>query len=453
VGLTSLIFLGAFLVGCSLALVRHPLYGLVTYIAVFYLHPPSAWWGAVFGGVRWSLLAAAVTLVAVWIHGAKLGLSTGFWRHRIPWLYLLLVVWLTIQLGWAIVPEKQWELLILYAKYLVLLYVVFRILNSERAIRVFLWSHVAGTFYMGWTAFTSHLGGRFEGFRGPDISEANAGALTLATGFFVIGTLFLASKWRGRAGLAGVAPFLLDGLVRTASRGGFLALTLGGAIFSMLAPSRHRKLIYGLGAVAALVFLLLTNPQFWARIGTIQYLGEQVEGTDTGAGRLLIIAGQIRMFKDDVWGWGHRATPYLSSLYMREEDLPPPRPGERPEIASHNTFMSLLVEQGIPGALFYVAIGVWTFKRLAILRRRLKGSDSFGELVLAGVGAAMGAIFAGDMFVDYLKLEVRVWFIAVVMAVGTLWLGGEPSQGKDREGSAGEEKAPATPVPYSGRSR
>ena len=65
----------------------------------------------------------------------------------------------------------------------------------------------------------------------------------------------------------------------------------------------------------------------------------------------------------------------------------------------------------------------------------------------------MGAIFAGDMFVDYLKLEVRVWFIAVVMAVGTLWLGGEPSQGKDREGSAGEEKAPATPVPYSGRSR
>lgn len=450
-GLTSLAFLGAFLVGCTLALARHPIFGLVTYIAVFYLHPPSAWWGAAFGGVRWSLLAAAVTLVAVWIHGAKLGLTTGFWRQRVPWLYLLLLVWLTIQLGWAIRPEKQWELLILYGKYLVLLYVMFRILHSETAIRVFLWSHVAGTFYMGWTAFTSHGGGRFEGFRGPDISEANSGALTLATGFFVLGALFLASKWRPRVPLAGMAPFLLDGIVRTASRGGFLALVLGGTIFANLAPRAQRKVIWGLGLLAVAVFLALANPQFWGRMASIQYLGEDVEGTDTGSGRLVIMAGQIAMFKDQQWGYGHRATPYLLPLYTGDYYWMQ-REGDQPTAASsHNTFLTLLVEQGVPGGLFYLVLAGWTIKRLVALRRRVRDSATFDELLIAAMAAVMGAILVGDMFVDYLKLEIRVWFVAVLMAVSDLWLRNGRGKPGDREERAAEGDTVTTAVPAPGR--
>ena len=437
--------------GCALALVRHPIYGLVTYIAVFYLHPPSAWWGAAFGGVRWSLLAAAVTLVAVWIHGAKLGLARGFWRHRVPWLYLFFLVWLTIQLGWAIRPEKQWELLILYGKYLLLLYVMFRILHSETAIRVFLWSHVVGTFYMGWTAFTSHGGGRFEGFRGPDISEANAGALTLATGFIVLGALFLASKWRPRAALAGMAPFLLEGIVRTMSRGGFLALVLGGTIFATLAPRPQRKVIWGLGLLAVAVFLALANPQFWGRMASIQYLGEDVEGTDTGSGRLVIMAGQIAMFKDQQWGYGHRATPYLLPLYTGDFYLRGKEADEATGASSHNTFMTLLVEQGVPGALFYLVLASWTIRRLLLLRRRIGNSSAFDELLLATVAAVMGAIWIGDMFVDYLKLEIRVWFIALLMAVGDLWLRSGKAESEDRDDGAAERDTVTTSPSFSGR--
>ena len=38
--LTGLLFTFAFLAGCLLALARHPIFGVVTYIATFFLSPP-----------------------------------------------------------------------------------------------------------------------------------------------------------------------------------------------------------------------------------------------------------------------------------------------------------------------------------------------------------------------------------------------------------------------------
>lgn len=142
--MTGLAFLLAFSSGCVLALARHPLYGLLTYVAVFYLHPPSAWWGATLPDLRWSLLAAVITLAAVWLHSAKLPRLSAFWMHRVPWLFLILTVWLAIQLWWAVLPDRQMQLLVLYVKYIVLLYVIFRILVTEKAIRAFLWAHIVG---------------------------------------------------------------------------------------------------------------------------------------------------------------------------------------------------------------------------------------------------------------------------------------------------------------------
>jgi len=64
--LTALVFVLAFGAGSLLAFARHPIFGLMTYIGVFYVHPPSRWWGqGLLFDVRWSLLAAAVTLLAM----------------------------------------------------------------------------------------------------------------------------------------------------------------------------------------------------------------------------------------------------------------------------------------------------------------------------------------------------------------------------------------------------
>ena len=57
--LTGMLFMVAFMAALTLALVRHPIYGLYAYVADFYLHPPSRWWGQFLPDMRWSMLAAS----------------------------------------------------------------------------------------------------------------------------------------------------------------------------------------------------------------------------------------------------------------------------------------------------------------------------------------------------------------------------------------------------------
>lgn len=448
--LTALVFLVSYLGGCLASLVWHPIVGLATYVAVFYLHPPSRWWGVGLPGVRWALVAAVVTLVSVWIHHDKLPKRGSFFGSAPPWLMVLMVVWLAIQLFWAVLPERQIELLVLYVKYLVLMFVAYRVLQSEREVKLFLWAHVLGCFFLGWTAYGSHSGGRFEDFGGSDIGEANAGALTLATGAFAVGVLFLVGKWKERIPLLLMSPFILDGIIRTVSRSASLALASGGLVFNFYTPVLFRRLVRWLSVLAAILFLVLTNSVFWARLDTVTAMGAEVEGQNTGSDRLAIMAAQIKMFKASPMGSGHRGTAYYSPLYLPDELLT--GVGENRARSSHNTFLSFLVEQGVVGAVFYVALLIWVIRKLLHLRRVLRGASGFGATLLPGVAGVMASIYVGDLFVDYLKFEVRFWFLAILMVMARIWLEEEVARDPDRmeteEGSIPSVSgAPGIPVP------
>ena len=61
-------------------------------------------------------------------------------------------------------------------------------------LRLLTWLLAAGCFYLGTVVFAEYLGGRFEGFRGPGINEANAAALLIVTGILTTFVLFLSGK-------------------------------------------------------------------------------------------------------------------------------------------------------------------------------------------------------------------------------------------------------------------
>lgn len=412
--LTSLAFLAAFFSGCIAALVRHPVYGLVTYVLMLYLHPPSRWWGEALPDLRWSLTAAAVTLVGVLMKRNSRP-TLPIMRHPVMVGLLAFVAWIALQSIWALDRPMHMELLTIYVKYAVLLALIVKCLDSEEHLRLFVWAHVLGCFYLGWIVYTSYEGGRFEGFGGPDINEANAGALQIVTGIFAGSALFLATNWKGRAVLLGCMPFLVNALVATQSRSGFLAAGIGGVIFNFLAPKRYSKLIRVLSILAVVLFALLTNPDYWLRIGSLQYAGEEVEGVDTGAGRLVIIEAQGRMFLEYPFGCGHRCTASLSTRFLADEYLT--GEGADRARASHNTVMTLLVEQGIPGVLCYVLLLAWIIRKVLALRRRVRERADFQALLVPAMAAALCAVTLSDMFVDYLKMEVRFWFVALLIAM------------------------------------
>jgi hypothetical protein len=382
----------------------------MTYVGVFYVHPPSRWWGqGLLIDVRWSLLAAAVTLLALLVRrptgGAPVSRSGAFWG------YLVLVAWIALQSFWALDPEAHADLLSYYLKFILVIVMVCRCIETDEHLRLFLWSHVVGCFYLGWLAFTSYAGGRLDGVGGPGINEANAAALQMVTGILVAGALFLAGNARARAGLLLLIPIMVNGLVTTISRSGFLAAAFGGIVFNLFTPARFRLAVRVLSVLGLILFGMLTNETYWERIGTIKHKGEDVEGVDTGGGRLEIISAQITMAKSHPLGCGHMCTTVLSPSYIEERFLVG---GFR---ASHNTFMTMLVDHGIVGAAFYVLMLVWIIRSLRKVGQRLKEDDGFLATAFPAIAGVLAAITIGDLFVQYPKFEARFWFVSLLVVL------------------------------------
>jgi hypothetical protein len=85
-----------FAAGCLIGVVVRPIYGLVTYVAVYYLHPPSRWWGETLPELRWSFVAALVTAIGVFLRGRRKEIlplrRQGFFLG-----YLAFLLWIYIQ--------------------------------------------------------------------------------------------------------------------------------------------------------------------------------------------------------------------------------------------------------------------------------------------------------------------------------------------------------------------
>lgn len=464
--LQALVFICLFGAGCLLSFARHPVFGLLTYIGVFYLHPPSRWWSSDLPELRWSLIASAVTVLSIVIRKPQRLQQARESQATLITGLVVLLAWLCVQYVWSYEKDMQSELIGLYAKYFILVVVMLKCLDSFENLKMFLGAHVLGCFYLGWIVFTEYKGGRFEGFGGPGINEANAGALQMLTGVFVAAGLFLSGKVLRRGVLLALIPFIANGLVAAVSRSGFLAAIAGGLVFNVSAPARQRFRVVVLSVLAAVMFLMLTNDTYWERVTSIKHAGEEVAGVDTGAGRLDLMRAQLRMFSAHPGGCGHRCTVTLSPQYLPEEQLTTSSEDGPKGRASHSTPMSLLVEQGVPGILLYVSLLIWV---LVIGFQTKRACDrAGGELpaIATAMLACLTAIFVGDIFVDYLKFETRLWFITaltVLLAVAreqreaaASLAAGPDSSGASRSAAASrkprQDARPAgVPLPLRGR--
>jgi len=433
--LTILTFLAIYAGGCLMALLRHPIFGVMVYVLVLFVSPPDRWWGqGVLAGVRWSLIAAAVTLIALFVHRTKPP-EVPFLRQPLVLGFLLFVAWVATQSFWALNLEMHLSLLEFYLKFVVAMYLIYRSVDSVEHMRMFLWANVAGCTYLGWVVYVTHVGGRFDDFGGAGIGDANNGALAIITGIMSAGALFLSGgKW-GRLALFMAVPLMVNAIVATMSRSAFLALIAGGLAFNFFAPAKQRRWVIGLSALGLVGFLALTNPDYWGRIESLQYRGEEVQGVDTGHRRLLLAQAQLQMSRQYPLGCGSRCTDTLSPLYLDESQL---TEGTR---SSHNTFLTMLVEQGIPGAVLYVLLVLWIAVSLRRLSRanRDPGRESAAALLYPAVAGSLAAIIVGDLFAQYPKFELRFWFLTLAMVL----LGRVVSHERS---SASQESVPASPL-------
>lgn len=424
---TAIIVLLVYLAGVALALRGEPFFALLSYFWIFYNDPQTSWWGRELPDFRYSLLAAVVALLVTL--GMERKSDRPWLSNTGPVLLLLYVIWVWVQAPWAVNPAVHLDGAILGTKLAVLCYVIYRNALDTQRLEWLLWAHVAGCFIFGWKAYTTVANGRLETVGGPGVDDSNILATHLVTGAVAAGMLFISKRGWSRWLALGTLPFMLDAIIRTQSRGGFISLAAAGIAVWYLTSRKHRLFVTLAGAMGVALFLSLATQDFWDRMSSIK----PVDGTQQNETRVAILGPQFRMFLDHPLGAGHRGNEFLSPQYMSKELLS--NNGRR---AAHNTFMAALVDQGVPGAVLLLGLYGWAF----LLIRRLKKMDRLGlpdnlAVMRTVIGAALASLFVSGMFLNLLRLETQVWFLALLAAAAVV-------SSKSLEGATGvpAEQAP-----------
>ena len=402
----------------------------MAYLWAFYNYPEARWWGQDLPDLRWSLLAASVTLVADFLHGPRNPppehTASGHPENSSPPFPLLtgglvwlstFALWLWIQTPWAINPAWHFEGCMLFTKYVILFVVMYRLLDSRRSVELFAFAHIAGCFMWGWIARASNVDGRVELRLGPGVEDANTIGLHLGTGAAFAGLLFLASKSRLRWIAVPAIPFILNGVILTASRGAMLGLVAGGAAALLLGPRQRRFVMVTLAVLGGALFLYLAQSElFWQRMSTLKpEEGQELESS--AASRFGIAEANWRMFLDYPMGVGHRGDIVLSPRYVPElfldEEL-----GVR---AAHNTMLAVLTNHGFPGGILYFGLHIWAFRTLWRLKRLdRKGLPGDLGAFRGAAGASLAALVVCGLFSNYIKAEVGIWAFAIVAVLERL---------------------------------
>ncbi len=419
--ITSYAFLLVFFGGLVMCVVKNPIWGLYTYLAVFYLDPPDRWWGHSLPDLRWSLLAATATLLCLLFRRRNDGRLRLF-SYGLPWILLLYVTWMWIQTPFALSSQRLFGP-VLFTKYLVLLYLIYEIVDSKERVRDFLMAHIVGCFYLGWLAYTAVGGGRLEGVGGPGIDDANTMSMHFGTGV-IVGSMLLMTERRWRFWLVLAAmPFMLNGMVQGSSRGAFLGLIAGGLALLRLKPPTYTKQFIAFGILGALLFAYLANGFFLHRMASLEAVTDDQQQLDfSAASRLVILQAQLRMFRDHPLGVGYRGTAVLSPEYLSEKYLAMNQGKNRDaqrQRSSHNTFMTVVVNQGIPGIVLLVAALYWIWKSVGLATRR-SGQDPRTWAYGAAISAALTLAVVAGQFAPYLKAEVQYWLLALLLSLRSL---------------------------------
>lgn len=448
--LTAAFFLLAYFSGLLLAIFRHPRFGLYTYLFAIYMHPVERWWRDQVPGLRWSFIAALVTLGVLIANGGN-GAAMSQWAKTPVARYLIFTTaLLTIQLTWSVTGGYQMEGLVLVAKYSILSFLIFRLVDSEAELRNFALIHVLGCFYLGWVAASMTISGRFEGVGAPGVDGANQFGLFMVTGAIFAGMLLLRGGNLIRAGLVLVTPFILNGFVATQSRGVFLG-ALSAAGMAYLFKPRDKKLIfYSAGVLAVILAILLIPDNFIERIQTIKLTTNTEEASDSSSEtRLVLAAAQLEMAKDYPLGAGFRGTEALSRFYLDERYLTGRNAdGRATARASHNSPLTALVDYGIAGFIALIWILIRSMKTLRAIYKDLLTSNSTAKDFLDLSNYAMG--FAGalalwmvaGLFSNYFRMEVFVWMLSLTFALQNVY---ERLKARDEAPEASPGAEPETP--------
>ncbi len=215
---------------------------------------------------------------------------------------------------------------------------------------------------------------------------------------------------------------LAVGLIRSGSRGGFLAL-LAVALFVLLGFTTvsARARLMGLVAILAVVFAAASD-RYWEQMQTI-FNPQQDYNLTSNEGRIRVWKrGLAYMIDNPVLGVGGQnfavAEGTISPLAKRQERGRGVRWG-----AAHNTFIQVGAELGVPGLLLFmglIATAFGSLRRVTRLARRSGPAAADLSRLAQALTAALIGFVTGSFFLSLAYHDILYTLLAFTLALAKI---------------------------------
>lgn len=337
-----ILFLFVTFSGWILSIIRGPFWGLLTYVFVYFNIPNSQWWGIYVPDLRWSFTSAAILIASCCLHYHQLNFLSLRFFYGLKGLAALLLLMLAI-IPFSPNPALALDSIYDFLRYIIIFFLVAIIINNTKRLKLYLYVILSQVLYLSWISRYYFTGTRLDNVGITDAAEANMFAMLLlsALPFFVSIAFGLRKPYR-------IIPYfsiliVLNAFAMCRSRGAMLGFIVSA--FFMVAGFRQfisKKIIVFACILATIISFSIFDKSFIARI-------TELSSETSGSGRIEIWKQAIPILRDYPFGAGGRSFVYLSPQYISADRLT--GSGIR---ASHNTFLLILVEQGIIGLLLYL---------------------------------------------------------------------------------------------------
>jgi probable O-glycosylation ligase (exosortase A-associated) len=324
--------------------------------------------------------------------------------------FFLLALWMLVNAQFALYsPMISQDFAVRYLKLGVQLFLAASLITSTKRLNLFFWLIIAGMLWLTKSVLVQYfLEGRI---RVDPMGGAGGGgnAMSTALGMTIPFLFYKVTEGKGweKIGALIAIPFWIFDIVAIGSRGGFLGFVLATGLFFF--RSRRKLKLITVIVPAVLLLSILGTAYFWERMETIRDHEQDVSVSN----RLAMWKIALRYSKENpVVGIGTKNFPFIS-----KEQLGSSKDWRGGGLVVHNSYIELLVENGIPGLalyLFGISIGllylrkcrkfgkrakddrvllfansleiaVWVF-----LFRGLTGSNYFDDLFYYVIGASLG---------------------------------------------------------------
>ncbi len=413
---------------------------MLVYLHVYFNTPQHQFWAVQVPDWRWAYMAALLLVASCILHRDKLSSAklASLWPFR---FLIAMLIYMFVLAPFTLYPDVSVSKAYEFFRYVAIFGLTVKIIRDHRQFRIFFAAWLVECFLLSRLAFHYFGGERLE-YGIADAISANLAAAFMVMSLPLCLSFWMGEDWKKKLFFAGIAAFLLNAFMMYRSRGAFVGLAASGMVLAYSIGSfqgyRKKLFVAAVGGLAALVVLI--DPLFIERLREISF--DQLSEASTG--RIDIWTYGIEMFKDFPFGAGGDAFVLLSPAYLPEYLLEQTS-GTR---ASHNTFLQVLVEQGIPGTVFYACFFLSTFRQLKKHRRRILGGAKDSEDRILGADSrtlidnvalqcALVGILASAFFMDRFYFLGIYWFSALAVALANL----EPVQRDIEATNEGREPA------------